>query len=438
MDLNNLERGGLKNMQNHEADFNESKVWEKIQSKEKRRPFFWYWVSSVVAIGFISFVAFLFFNKNEKTQLSDAQKTDNQLITNHSIDKASKATETVSSELLSENAANSQNEEFKNKSFSPSKKSSPYISKIEKTKRPENTFSNSESISESNNSDFTSVESRSLKSNKESLGEKKSILNNIEFLPVLSANIEVEKTTKLNLPKVSKSRIAVQKNKGIIISAFGGIGYHNRNLSLKSDALNRSHINLRNANETNLESLAFGLDIDKRLSKKWLISTGVEMVYHNEKLNVEKVKISNLQDLPLDEIPSNLRGQNGFEIKRNFSEYFNQYRLINAPLRVGYIFNFKKIRIVPETGLVFNISHVAKGHIQSPKEQIVDLSKFYKTNVGYSFRAGCKFMVPLNNGFHIYSKNSFDLNPFNIANDLNPLIQKRNSIRMDLGVSRTF
>lgn len=63
------------------------------------------------------------------------------------------------------------------------------------------------------------------------------------------------------------------------------------------------------------ESWAAGILIDKKIGKNLLIGTGLELVQHNEQLTLFEYKTENINAFPQDEVPADLRNQNGFLTK---------------------------------------------------------------------------------------------------------------------------
>jgi len=448
MDLNNMERGGLGKLKKFESDFDENAVWQSIESKKKRKPVFWIWMSGALFIAaVIGGLYVLNFDENS-TQNIDNQFVEKQVVSeNETVDKEVG----IEKEQIIENLSLESVEE--RVTFSKEKIAAKSKSNVEQTSfsnQPEAIISDSElelfneQIKQKDEAlklnDFQKDAELNFPANSEKANPKiqtKSI-ESIQSLPFATTVIETETKFDSDFKNLKDLPISIRKKNNLFVSVFSGIGYQIKSLNSKADFPNQEYIDLRNRHETVLESVTFGLDLDKKLTDRWFLGAGLEMVFHNEKLTISESRVEHIDDLAPEDVPADFEGQNGFLVRSKISEYHNQYRLLNAPIRLSYLIHFKKIRLLPEVGVVFNISQSAAGDIQNEEGIIMDLAPLYKTNVGVGYRGGCKFLVPIRNGFIVYAKSVFDFNPQNVATDDNLLIQKRSAIRLDLGLSRTF
>ena len=462
MDLNNLERGELQNLQNQETNFDQNAMWENLEEpKKKRRLIFWFWFGGTV--GVILLLTGLFFYNSEKnnSEFAISEKTNSPSLKidedsiinfekNDNLEKESveeyKSQTTLSEKEMDEiKILKTTKSSLKITEFSKVKtiSSDDFPSNLE-TKDLSTTAQNitaenllPQSGKEKNESDFfkQTVEAIDEKVNK---NYTKIILPQQEQLPLKSPELIFETELKFEEFEFRKPVIRPAKKRKFTLSAFAGIAYQFKTLELKEYEANSEILDSRNTTESLLESLAFGFDIDKNIGKRWLIGTGIEMIVHAEKMMLENRTINNVANLDPSEIPDQYIDREGFLIRIKDSIYYNQHRLINLPIRLSYLINLKKIRLLPEASLVFNVSQKSAGHFQNKLGKTEEIATYFKNRIGLGYRFGCKVLIPAGRQFSLYAKPSFEWNPNDVSSAENSILQRRNLMRLDFGLSRSF
>ena len=444
MDFNKLNRGDLNNLQNQDLDFDKGAMWANLENRKERRPVFG-WMLMFAGVGLALLGSAFFFFEN-----GDANDFSTQIVDNQSIEKV----ETENISLSDNEKIELVEQEIEQTTIKTEKKLSsnhPSVKESENGFEPKNksetnsTFIKKELINtrdESLNFQPTqssieelknaSIEIQNLTENKNRDLENLDLAESIELK---QAFLNVEKKEEFDLPKTVFSKGKKSKSFDLLITPFAGIGYQFQTLKTKGELQNPEYFNARKANEKQFESWSFGFLVDKKITKNLMLGTGIEFVQHNEQLMLVESQTDNIEAFTQGEVPSEFLGREGFLTKEISTIYQNQHRLINVPLNVSWMLNFKKVRFAPTTSLVFNISQKLNGHIQNEAGMTDDLSPYFKSKIGLAYRFGCRVYYPINPRFILFANPQFELNPNDVSNELNPILQKRNTLRLDIGIS---
>ncbi len=469
MDVNKLGRGDLQNLQNQETDFDQNAMWKNINpEKKKRRSFIWFWL--VGGAGMILLFTGLFFYtvvENDSTAVvatrpekstkvlpvpvisNSAKKINTENISSNTTQHSSTTSENKNSQNEDLNLINISQEKF-NSTDNKRKGFYHLADKIDL----KNLSTKPGKLSAETKRRATDNKPLAIFPKKETEKQKTNTrwLAALPNIPQLQLNYPAIKLTTAILPDEVDKEVAPKseegpseegpiipnKNTRFTLSAFAGIGYQFRTLQYNGESEESALLTVRNSSETVLESLAFGFEIDKNIGKKWTIGLGVEMIQHTEKMVLENRTIDNLADLNREEIPDQYQGNSGFLIRFQDAIFYNQHRLVHLPIRLGYRFQYKKIRLVPELGIVLNLSQYSSGHILTDFETTEPITSYFQSQFGLSYRLGCKVMIPAGKQFSLYVRPSFEWNPMNVASFENPISQRRSLLRLDLGISRNF
>ncbi len=445
MDLENLERGQLQNLQNQETDFDQAAMWKNIeQSKKKRRPFIWLWLGS--GAGFVLVFLGLFFYNN--TLENNAKSLQTDIMESQPIS----APETPSILTKSENSAIvsiAPIEEFPQKQTIAISSKNDLLPKQTKENyalatKSKNTNNEQvtplyldENLTQHKNIKYIEFPNINPEKTQDDIrfsvkkADKKTLTTLLDQTPTISLDVLDFPERKIDIPIILPI-----KKPTLTIGVFAGIGYQFKQLSPVDGDVVPEIIKIRNKSESVLESLSFGMEIDKNIGEKWRVGTGVEMMVHNEKIVIENQTISNLADVDSRNIPSAYIDIEGFLLRRQTSIYYNQYQLINLPVRVSYLLSFKKIRLLPELGMVFNLHQKSRGVFRTALAPTKEVSSYIKNRIGMRF--GCKVLIPTRRKFSFYLRPSFNWTSNQVQSENIPIRQKRNVIRLDLGISRSL
>ncbi len=459
MDLNNLERGQLKGLQNQETDFDLDAMWKNIEPQtKKRRSFFWFWSGGGASLLLLFAGLFLYNSPATSTSIGDLTNETERLnlIEVETVNSAIENTKSI--------VTTSSPSQKTDKPLTSSKTKIAVSKKLKtdnqiKTKTPisNNSPSNSTKTAIKEKVSFRNVETKKSLDDLPLVNQKSAEIPSIPHTKKREkkANTSDQKkeqktTTSTLLEKLPLLSVFVKKDlkappiitplkkPKFALSFFGGVGYQFKTLKLKDREFRPITLDLRNSSESVVGSFVFGMEIDRTINEQWSIGTGFELIVHSEKMLVENRTITNLDDLDRRQLPDFYIGREGYLIEVNDSTYFNHHRLLNVPIRVSYLFKYKKLRLMPEAGLVFNIFQKSGGHIKNSFDRTEELSTYFRKNIGASVRLGCKILIPTRSGFSIYARPSFEWNPNNVLAESQPIRQKRNLVRVDLGISRYF
>lgn len=452
MDFNKLNRGDLNNLQNQDLDFDKKAMWANLENRKERRPVFWWWGVGLGA-ALLLVGMFFYFNSDFEIKEKVSQVTDYQSnVVRDKMKNVEKEIENKELDLKSnfENGIAS----TKEKQITSNKKSAKFIDK-EQLSRTQSAAEKQISEAPIFNSTNQNFEADSKKSTK--IDTKKvvnqiskstvSLSENSKFdssqialglLPLLHNKkqfLEIGNNEKFDLKTIGNFKPKNFKKTNLLVSIFGGIGYQQRILATKGERINSEYLAARKNNETVLESWSAGLLIDKRINKKLQIGTGIELVQHNEKFLLKKYETNNIEAFTKEEIPSSFLNQNGFLTKTTENIYQNQIRLVNVPLSVSYLMETKNIRLTPTASVVFNLTQASMGHIENVQGEVTDMTPFFKSNIGLAYRFGCRIYYPLNTRYLLFANPQFEINPSDVSQSIGPISQKRNVLRLDIGVS---
>ncbi len=466
MDLNNFERGQLQSLQNQETDFDQDAMWKNIeQSKKRRKPIIWLWFSGGISLLLI--LAGLFCYSSYKTSIinDEHQSLITNLVASNQLEKIEptlyeSTTKIASNEkIIASKKPIVLTKKSKEKHLTPKNSASKFNTE-DLTNIPSNTPQVISNSSDSKVVDFP--EFFTTKATEKTLNN--AIVSNMvvrEFnaieqtktLEILDQKETIATGATILLKKLPKSPGLVLKTnastltpppiKPLIelkssLSFYGGIGYQFKRLKLKEKDFRPLIFDIRKNTETVLESFVFGMDLDRKIGRRWNIGTGFEFIVYTEKLVIENRTITNLVNIDRNQRPELYRDREGYILEVKDSVYFNHHRLLNIPVRASYLLNFRGLKLLPEAAVVFNVFQKSVGHVRTTLEQTEQSNAFFKDRIGMSLRFGCKVMIPTGQDLSIFLKPSFEWNPNDVLADNQPIKQKRNLLRLDFGFSRSF
>jgi len=411
MDLNNFEQGGLKNLQNHRTGFDKDAMWDEMKEKKKQRPILWLWSgASLLLIGIIGF--YFLFDFEKSTPIAD-------VILNEKIIIETTNSDNYSNEKMEDTIPNSTSE-----------KSLTKISEVKKTTNflIENSKHRSIKSSRQQNTKQSSI----LPTKEKFLQEK----FQIKLLSMRVTDLEMETKLKLKTPTLKEVKLIkrLPKVNNFSIDFYAGIGSHFRLLEKKNALVSDDFFNFRKKEIRPIESYAFGIGLTKSINRKWSIGSGVEIVIHQESFKYQRTIVENTGTLDLNSGTD----PNTFLVTEENSTYYNQFYQLNAPIFLGYQMHTRKIRIEPQLGVVLNWNHSSNGEYKNEEEILTDLAPFYKKGFGVSYRFGFKFSYVLGNQTLLSIHPKYDWNPNDWTTAQNIISEKRNTIRLDLGISKGF
>lgn len=454
MDLNNMQRGGLKNLQNHRTGLDKDAIWADMNQKKKRRPFFWLWFGAFAfLIGIVGIYFLSDFGKSTPiTKVSSVEKINQEIANsnNNIVDQIETAIPNSTSET-----SLIQNKEVV--------KTSTSLVKSEVTK--ETDFSNSNLKTEAKSttvfknqkapinlniekrqSQFASTKGnfhRPLKTNQlPLLSTKKENFEEqfeIDLLPIRLAALELESIIKLESPSLKEVKPIKRQTQtnGFSIDIYTGIGTHFKQLEMKNAFVTDEYFNFRREEIKSLESYAFGIGLTKRMNNKWSIGSGVEIAIYQESISYKGTKVENTGTFDPNLLPIG-SNQNTFLVTKENSTYYNEFYQLNAPIILGYKIKSGKIRMETKLGVVLNWNYASNGEFKNEEDTLTNLAPFYKKGLGLSYRFGWNFGYALGNQTILSLNPKFDWNPNEWTTSQNVISEKRNAIGLDLGISKGF
>ena len=183
---------------------------------------------------------------------------------------------------------------------------------------------------------------------------------------------------------------------------------------------------LRKASEFELEAIGGGIMINYRIDDHWHLGAGIEYNQYNSQFNYSELIPTNRKDTSLVVSVSYLGDStitNGAVVE-TFKERkwntFNELRMINVPVLVGYSHDFKKVSTFIELGVQVGFYSDFKGRLHSESFRILEDPNFYK-NLNLSSEIGLGLSYNLSKKSGLYWKIRYRTFLTEISSGENPL-----------------
>jgi len=230
----------------------------------------------------------------------------------------------------------------------------------------------------------------------------------------------------------------------------GGAALTNRNLSLKNIE-NQTWLDLREATESTLETVQIGGLIDLQHRSGFAISTGIQWSRIAEKYTIEEITTTqNLENALISysiDMNQDTVNRTYDDILRTSTtttarEGFNNYRLLDIPLLIGYHIKNETWSLGFQTGILTNLSLSTKGYIYDENNLLVDINanqkNIYKSSIGIGFYVGLTGRVALNDNLQITASPFYQKNAGSFTLSEGPITQKYSWLGLNIGLRYGF
>jgi hypothetical protein len=166
------------------------------------------------------------------------------------------------------------------------------------------------------------------------------------------------------------------------ISAYIGYGIAAQHLS----GINIKYINYRRSSEHELENLLIGFKIKQNINKWLYVVSGLDYNRIATKFDYYNSQVSSIPDLNPNDLPANIKGQQGIAQIVNNSTYYNNYHSLNIPLSLGFQYRFKPVLLGLEAGINYFAVQRYDGHLANDALDLEKLDQIPKklNQIGYS------------------------------------------------------
>lgn len=242
----------------------------------------------------------------------------------------------------------------------------------------------------------------------------------------------------------TKTSSADSKYFNLIIGANSGIAALSRTLAAKNSSDNNYKM-LRDRTESMLEAINFGADLTMEHTSGFSLSLGFNQVHINERfrsinividtsiINDVKYRVINLMQDTVD-----VYGDVSiYDITKSTYDIYNQHRITELPILLGYAFNLSKWRLGVQAGALVNISTKSKGRIFNKSGEIIDISTTsnpYKTKIGMGYQFGFSIAREITHRLSLRAMPVVKIYP-NIMNEDSALTNKYTLLGGQIGLS---
>ena len=405
-------------LRNYEINTDHDQFWKKLEGqlpddRKKRRVFLWIFSGLLLsAVG--AFTASYFFMSGQDEITFQTDKIENNDILNNEEITLRGERSILSPQKEYTSGEKSAGGEYVDNGLI--KRNKTRISDIDKTGHSiiKDLAVNSNYKQPFGESDFKSnlSHARSLSSANQTndIREKMLILPKIlNLLAQIKSDhvIELDEPSDFDFGKNENKQTSSKfKAKGYFLagSAFGSIRSANR----EGEALK----NIINQEESSLESIGVGINIDMRLYKKWFASFGIEV---NRSASVVQKKL--IENGVASDIETyTVENRDGLKVKRDVLvakreiavrniKHFNYYYSLRIPLMVTYKYVFGKWESNISMGAAADVYNWAYGRYSIEKNRVISFSE--NENERYDFAP--KFLLTSRIGISRQINHSWDL-----------------------------
>ena len=189
-----------------------------------------------------------------------------------------------------------------------------------------------------------------------------------------------------------------QKPFSFSIGAYGGASIINRNLSEGTSGSSAYQL-LRSSTESPLESLNFGASLAVQHKSGFTMSFGYQQTNINEVFKATHVVIDSFYEPGVKYLVINLN-QDTVKILGEVPVYkateiryeiYNQYRLVELPITIGYTHAWGKWKVGAQAGVLVNLSLKKKGTIFDEDGSLISLSndaRLYNDRLKLGYQLG--------------------------------------------------
>lgn len=207
---------------------------------------------------------------------------------------------------------------------------------------------------------------------------------------------------------------------------------------------------LRNKSETGLETFAVGVEGLVKHDLGFYLSLGADYAKYTRRMDFDE------QIITVDSVPGITRifvnpitmvetYDSGLVARTTtvttLKEIYNTHEFINIPITVGYSFGYENWSIGLEAGALINISTKLKGIIRDSENTFYDIgkdeNKWFKKNVGASFRGALVLGYAFDDSFQIYFGPEFR-SLVRLDTEENPVEQDHSNLGFQMGARYYF
>lgn len=195
-------------------------------------------------------------------------------------------------------------------------------------------------------------------------------------------------------------------NNGPAKWSFGlavGIGYHLNNIKIDPTVdppLSDNSLGfLRSQNTSSLETYKLQAELHREIRSNWHLGIGVQWTKMFEEYIYQDSMITYIRNEPSDD--------KFFSATRTLDTYhnFHTFQQIDLRLNLKRVWDFDKLSIAINTGVIYNLSFGATGMVTdaSLQEESITSGRIYKTRLGLRSYAGVELIKPMLSGETFFS-----------------------------------
>jgi len=391
----NLEKHFKENIESSRFSWDKEDMWADIEKElppeKKKRVVYWYWLAAAAMV--LLLIGFFFSDYTNNDQNITINKP---VVSNESIDK----NETILSTKENDITDITPNNETITSTVKPATEVQ-LTNSIDQLKTKDSkiisTKKSSNNISTTNNTQIINSELK-IDNNiqlapiitKEIVENSNNIAESIPRTEMDAIQIEVTKINQLNLNNELITNeldlddlttiIPVKKkcNHPLSIGAYGLLGTINRTLTA-NEGESPELLNLRNEEESTLETFGAGIFVRKYINNKLFFQGGIEYTVINEKLEYteELIELTTVES----DTAYNYQSYTGIKqyksgiveaekiTSTNYTRY-NEHSFLNMPIYIGYRIPLKKISLTAALGPVFTLNQTYTGYAYQDDQSI--------------------------------------------------------------------
>ncbi len=248
---------------------------------------------------------------------------------------------------------------------------------------------------------------------------------------------------------IAEAKKCAKKKFDVAVSFYGGVSLANRSLSSNGDSATTELVQLRQDTEQNLETLQLGAQFNWQHKQTGLaLTSGINYTQINEKFEYRnnQVTVDSIQG-----IESFYRNVNGDTIAimgmipqtttaTIHKRYYNNYRLIDVPVLIGYRKQFGDFSIGAQAGVFVNLTLQTSGRFFANETDDIDIDEadIFKTNVGLSYYVGATIDYHLNEKWTVFAAPNIRYFPNSFSKTNYGISQKYSLYGVNLGLQYSF
>jgi len=455
MDMNEKNRDRIEEIKSFELPIDAEQVWADIQPKrKKRRIIFWIWSGIILLLfGIFAFNALTNHKEEKTTNNAFAQATENQEPT---IDKVKNTIYEKNKDIIEKTAESPNSIASYQQNDKGHNDHEPVISTGTNEAKAvisatSSTLNKSPSVitSTGNKPPTLSKAGPNLMTDgvqKISLDVKK-YYDEIPRLAIFGSKITWDQV----IPRISGTLVMATITKEEVgkklriqnMEFYSGYGFVNKSLESKSRYYDH-YERLRTSIETPLEDWYTGVGLNIGMSQRWNLHVGVEYGQITERMDytISTIKSDTTYESVLNRVYISAVGDstlstgewNGKILEVTNYKIYNQYRSIDIPIRLQYVYTKDRWRMGASAGIILNTLMRFDGGLVSIDNIFDDNPDFFRKSSGIHLTGGVNLQYRLTPKMPLKFSPSIKYALRGMDTSTYALQQRFNSYRLGLGV----